>query len=174
MKSRAVFTDIDGVLHPPPRFRGPESVSALAVSTGQQMRLLGLFCWAENLETVLSEVEQRTGEDIPLVIHSTWRKQPWVSLHTLRQALGPLGHRLMAATSPDLEREDSILDLAERAGIEDYLVLDDASSEFSSRVSNLLITNPLRGVSDPAVLNAIKGWAGALCSDSRTLKVPVA
>lgn len=174
MSIRAVFADIDGVMHPPPRLRGPELVAALALASGRQMRSQGLFCWAGHLEAALSEAEHRTGEEFPLVIHSTWRKQPWVSLQVLREALGPLGHRLMTMTSPDLDREDSILDLAERARIEDYLVIDDASAEFSSRIEHLVITNPLRGVNDPAVLSVIRAWAGASCRDSRTLKIPVA
>lgn len=138
------------------------------------MRSKGLFCWSEDLEDAIREAEQRTGDDIALVIHSTWRKQPWVSLQLLREALGPLGHRLVALTSPHLEREDSILDLVQRAGIDDYIVIDDAAREFSPRIQQLVVTNPLCGVSDPAVLSAVQDWVGADCRDSRTFKIPVA
>lgn len=174
MSIRAVFADIDGVLHPPPRLRGPDAVAALALADASQMHRQGLFCWAHHLDAALSAAEASTGEEFVLVIHSTWRKQPWVSLRLLREALGPLGRRLMAMTSPDLDREASILDLAERAGIDDYLVLDDASAEFSAGIQQLVITNPLRGVSDPAVLAAVNGWARASRRDARALKVPVA
>ncbi|MEJ8837689.1 HAD domain-containing protein [Ramlibacter sp. AN1133] len=175
MRFKAVFADIDGVMHRPPNSRGPDSVAAIALASGTQLREQGLFCWTEHLEQALAEADEATGDAIVLVIHSSWRKQPWVSMQMLREALGPLGHRLMAITSPDLEREASIVDLAERAGIDDFIVIDDASAEFSPRIKNLVVTNPLRGVSDPGVLAAVRDWAGAgRARVERALKVPVA
>lgn len=175
MTTKAVSTDVDGVLHSSLAAHGPQAAAQLALASPQQWRERGLFCWAGLLEAVLQEIDAHEGEVVPLIIHSTWRKQPWVSLGAMRAALGPLGHRLMAMTSPDLAREDSIVDLAQRADLDSILVLDDSSAEFSpGRLSNLVITNPLTGVSDPAVLAQLRAWG---CEprrrNTRALSIPV-
>jgi hypothetical protein len=168
----AVFSDIDGVLHSPALLRGLDA-STLAMAGATRMREMGLFCWADQLEAVLQEADAAAGHTVPLILHSTWRKQPWASMRLLRDALGPLGHRLEGMTSPDLDREASILELATRAGFDNFLVLDDASAEFDQGIKNLVITNPLLGVSDPAVLCKIRRLAATVACQSRAFPIPV-
>lgn len=172
MTTRAVFSDVDGVLHSTLMVRGLDQVTRLALSTPDDWRQQGLFCWAQDLEEALREVDVSTGDTVPLVIHSTWRLQPWLTLPMMRKALGPLGHRLMAMTSPDLAREASILDLVQRAGIDEFLVLDDSVREFSpGAIANLLITDPLTGASDPQILQAVRHWSS---SSPRDCALPIA
>jgi hypothetical protein len=151
---RALFSDIDGVLHPPSAIQGL-SMATLALGRADTFARLGLFCWAGILEDLLVQ----TDDDLGLIIHSTWRQQSWVSPQLMRAALGPLGHRFIGMTSPDLQRQASIEDLCQRAGISDRLILDDAGDEFAPGTPGLLVTNPLRGVSDPAIQDRLIEWS---------------
>jgi hypothetical protein len=151
---KALFTDFEGVLHPSTAIRGLD-MATISFGGGAQFAKHGLFRWASLLEEALSE----SSDDICVVVHSSWRKQPWASQRLVRDALGPLGHRFHGMTTVDLPRQASIEDVCRRAGISDYMILDDARAEFRPGTPNLVITNPLLGVSEPAMIKAITSWA---------------
>lgn len=150
---KAIFIDFDGVLHPSTATLGLD-IPVLCFADGNGFRRVGLFCWAHLLEEVLAS----SPDEILLVVHSTWRQQPWATPRLLRELLGPLGHRYQGITAPHLSRQASIEDLCARAGIEDHLILDDARDEFDPDTCRLVITNPLLGISEPAALQAVRSW----------------
>lgn len=152
---KALFSDIDGVFHPSNAIQGLD-MATISFSGGAEYARYGLFRWTKMLEEALAESE----DEIFVIVHSSWRLQPWASARVVRDALGPLGHRFYGMTSPSLlGRQASIDDLCRRAGISDYLILDDARDEFAPRTPNLVVTNPLLGVSEAATLSTVRSWA---------------
>lgn len=148
-----LFIDIDGVLHPSVAILSFD-VATVAMQGGDALKDAGLCCFSQNLEDVLAE----SPYDIRVVVHSSWRTKPWADSRLLRDVLGPLGHRFAGTTPPHMPRHQSILDVCQRAEIDDYLILDDAQDEFPRSASELVVTNPLLGVSDPGTLEAVRGW----------------
>lgn len=120
-----VFLDIDGVLH-------PEDAAEIAVE-GDEWRVSGesLFRWTPLLADLVADHE------VDIVIHSTWRYS--YRLHEL-QAFFPdsLRSKIVGVTRGS-GRYESILDYVERHGIEIFIVLDDAVSEFPADFSNLVV-----------------------------------
>ena len=55
-------------------------------------------------------------------------------------------------------REPSINAMVNQAQIDSFLILDDAYQEFSVLVGNLVVCNPLLGVSDPEVQAKVRDW----------------
>lgn len=161
---KTLFLDFDGVLHPSTVVL---DVDRLALSANPQTTIARheMMRWAALLEDVLSDCQARTGEDYTIAVHSSWRKTSWATNSVLRQALGPLGHRFLGATSAQLERHESILDLCLRCGIDDYLIVDDDRSAFAPDTTNLVVTNPLLGLSDRLCLDQIRAWAERARSD---------
>lgn len=118
-----------------------------------------LLRWAPLLEAVLCECQAQTGEDFTIAVHSSWRKASWATNSVLRQALGPLGHRFLSVTNPQMDRHAAIIDLSERCGIDDFLIVDDDRMAFAPSTPNLLVTNPLYGLSDTGCLDEVRRWA---------------
>lgn len=171
---KALFCDFDGVFHPPTAIVGLD-LALLAIAPGQVIRQRGLFRWCARLESALQDAEDAAGTPVAeadrvlVVVHSNWARQPWITNAVLRDALGPLAHRYAGATDPSLPRQQAIDDFCARVGIDDRLILDDASAEFAPVTRGLVITNPLLGVSDPEVLYKIVTWAsGAGPREQRT------
>lgn len=151
---KALFLDFDGILHPPTAVQGID-ITPLLSGNPKSFHDAGLFIWNDLLEKVLSE----SSEEIGIIVHSSWRKQRWASNELLKSCLGSLAHRFMGSTRPDLPREDSILDLIDRAQIDEYLILDDAVLEFNRLQGNLIVTNPLTGISGECALAEVREWA---------------
>lgn len=161
---KTLFLDFDGVLHPSTAVL---DVDRLALSANPLATIArhDLMRWATLLEDALSDCQTRTLEDYTIAVHSSWRKAAWATNSVLRQALGPLGHRFLCVTNAQLQRHESILDLCERCGIDDYLIVDDDRSAFAPGTGNLVVTNPLLGLSEPHCLQRIKVWAEPTRSD---------
>jgi hypothetical protein len=168
-----VFLDFDGAVHPSTTLQG-KNVALLANSPAA-LRDAGFFVWADDLELMLAEVEAEAdagdGERIRIhvIVHSSWRAQPWFSAPVIREALGALGQRVCGYTRPELPRGEAVEELCDRMEIEDYLVLDDDTAAFVAhpRVQgHLLALNPLRGVREPHVRACLARWATARTAPS--------
>lgn len=150
---KVVFADFDGVFHPSTEIVDKD-LPTLALQGADAIKGTGLFRWTQLLESELGQT------DVMLVVHSTWRRSSW-AISLMRQLLGPLGHRFLSCTRSEISREDSIAEFVERAGVTDFIILDDAHSEFGDLSDHLICTNPLIGLNDPDTLEHIRSWATA-------------
>ncbi len=156
--TRAVFLDIDGVFHPSTAIEGKDPTIPMDVYA----RNNDLLRWTP----VLAELLQGH-EDVMLFVHSNWRTAKNLGATTLRELLGPLGKgRLYQGTTDERirDREPSIKAMVEQAEISDFWILDDAHQEFSDLVGDLVVCNPLLGVSDPEVQLAVRNWLNKTAS----------
>lgn len=147
--SKALFLDFDGVLHEAAKAaelaRGQIPADLIAYSQKQKM-----FCWNFALENLLA-----MHPDVMVFVHSSWRKH--VDNQGMRTLLGPLAHRFMGVSPKESQRHKGIVQLAARAGVHDYRILDDMPSEFSD-CPELIVCEPDLGVSDLRVHNALNLW----------------
>lgn len=155
---KTVFLDFDGVLHPSTVVLDVDRV-ALSMNPLATVAKHKLLRWAPLVERVLAECTEQTGDEFTIAVHSSWRKSGWATNAVLRDALGPLGHRFLGVTNPQMERQASILDLCARCEIEDYLIVDDDRMAFAPGTMNLIVTNPLAGMSDRLCLDELRSWA---------------
>jgi hypothetical protein len=144
---RALFVDIDGVLH-------PTTVDGSA-GTGDVVHTT-LFGWLPVLSRAL-----QPHPDVVIVVHSTWRYTH--DLEELRGVLGALGSRVVGATPRGPRYESILWWLNMNPQFANYRVLDDDPREFPSPApSELILCNPATGVSAPDVLHQLNLWlAGA-------------
>ena len=150
MTTRAVFLDIDGVFHPSTAIEGKDPAIPMDVYAKDH----DLLRWTP----VLAEMLQGH-EDVMLFVHSNWRTA--VSNATLRELLGPLGRGRLFQGVTDVnvrDREPSIKAMVNQAQIDHFLILDDAHKEFTELSDNLVVCNPLMGVSDPEVQAKVRVW----------------
>lgn len=157
-----LFLDFDGPLHPSTTLQGKNV--ALLASSPTGLRAAGFFIWAELLEGVLRQAEAAHpgGLRIHVIVHSSWRAQPWFSTPVIRQALGCLGQRICGFTRSELPRAEAVAELCARMDIEDFLVLDDDVAAFQEHPginSRLVPVSPLHGVRDANVQAALLEWA---------------
>lgn len=134
----------------------------LPVCPMDEVRRLDLFRWCDLLEDALAAGESPGAQPTPIIVHSNWRRCTWATNDFLRSALGRLGHRFAGVTPSDMHRQDSIEHVCSRLGITSRLILDDSPREFLPGTAGLLLTNPLTGVNDPAVLGQVSAWARSL------------
>lgn len=169
---RPLFLDFDGVLHPSTVVLDVDRLALTAnpLATIAKHRMLR---WAPLLEELLCECQAQTGEEYTIAVHSSWRKTNWATNSVLRQALGPLGHRFLGVTNPQLERQASIQDLCQRCGVDDFLIVDDDRSAFAPGTMNLVVTNPLCGLSDRQCLDQIRSWATRASKSEQPFPVAV-
>jgi hypothetical protein len=149
MPLRALFLDIDGVLHPSTAINGIDFANP-AMQTADALRGAGLLCHVQALLDAIAD------SDVLIIVHSSWRDTPWAG-GVLREVLG----RCFAGfTIADLAREASIADTCERFEIADFLIVDDAHGEFETDHirCRLLVTNPLTGL-DTEILARVRAWA---------------
>lgn len=155
---KTLFLDFDGVLHPSTAILDKD-VATLALQGGRELLASGLFQWSHLLEQALRDAE---GDDeIVVVVHSSWRNQPWMSSSLAREVLGPLGHRFAGFLEGREPREPAIVEFVARMDIHDFLILDDSHAEFSALSDKLITTNPLLGVSEPHTLAQISAWCAS-------------
>jgi hypothetical protein len=145
--ARVLFEDFDGVLHP--------TLARDATPWDEALVSTKHFGWVPALEGAL-----RGHPDVRVVVHSTWRYK--YDLEELRGVLGGLACRVIASTRSDLPRYDSIVDwLQQNPWCTDYRILDDDANEFPRPLPReLIVCNPLTGVSAPEVLRALADWLG--------------
>ena len=165
---KVVFADFDGVFHPSTEILDKD-LPTLAMRGSDAVLATGLFRWTSLTEEVLSSAPG--SEDIAIVVHSSWRNMGWADSRLARELLGPLGHRFEGFTQRQIPREQSIRDFVQRAGVEQYVILDDAEREFRSEREHLIVTNPLLGMSDPLALSQLGRWA--MSSQEAKLCIPM-
>ena len=147
---RLISLDFDGVLHP--------SSAILGLSVGSDLEAAALerdlFRWRSALVDLLASPQHA---DVTLAVHSSWRQ--YVDNSTLLRLLGSeLAPRFIGITPRELRRQASIEELAERAGVEHLLVIDDDRDSFDEGYEALLLTDPDTGLSDAAIQRKIAAW----------------
>jgi len=150
--TKVLFLDIDGVLHPSTDVLDFAATGLPLLAYAQSRP--HLLRWAPLLVRSLAETACQ------IVVHSSWRNE--VSDTELRGLFGPCGlaDRMIGSTPRGLTREQGILKVMTLMGLshESILILDDASSEFDLLSARVALCNPLRGLSDGAVLDAVRRW----------------
>ena len=110
-----------------------------------------MFRWLPLLEEVL-----QANEDITLAVHSSWKQ--YLTNQQMHEILGPLASRYIGITSLGTGRYHGIIELVERAQVENYIIIDDATDEFPRNLPELIATDPVVGISDKAVIERISDW----------------
>jgi len=149
--TRAIFLDIDGVLHPTTAIEHFNPLMPLAESMARHQ----LMRWCDDLADLMDG-----HDDVLLFVHSSWRFQ--FENADLRMALGRLGHLYEGITDQEeRNRFPSITQMAARAGLDDYLILDDARDAFPADCAQLVLCNPLLGITEDRVKTAVRTWLQA-------------
>lgn len=155
MTQKVIFLDFDGPLHPSTAIEGIRQPPDEAACLDRN-----LFRWAIHLDILLSKLSNEKRSSILIAAHSSWRKIPGLSQQLIRQLLGPrLAKQYVGMTRPDLPRWESIQEMCARAEFDDILIIDDAKDEFPAGLAQLVVCNPLKGLSDPAIQAQIFNWA---------------
>jgi hypothetical protein len=142
---RAVFFDIDGVLHPTGIAYEDEAGGIYCDPEDQR------FIWAAVLVELLEP-----HPDVVLVCHSTWRHR--LSLRSLRAILpSELAERLIGVTDLYVGSEESIQAYVAQHGIaaDAYVIIDDERGAFSAGMPQLVHVNSRTGISTPKARAAI-------------------
>lgn len=137
MKTRILFLDFDGVLHP----------AAFEPGTPQEH-----FCWLPHLERLLEP-----HIDVRVIVHSTWRYDHRDD--ELSALLGRLAPRF-SGTTPRGPRDQAIgyvLQANKHRELE-YLVLDDDGKSFVGSGLKLLELDPNWGISELSAQTALRTW----------------
>lgn len=167
VSNKVLFLDFDGPLHPSTAIEGIRRPP-----DAQTCKERELFRWARHLEEILATLSDEQRAEILIAAHSSWRKIDGLSQGLIRDSLGPvLSEMYVGMTRPDLNRWDSIQDMCDRFEIDDFLIIDDATKEFPENLPQLVICNPLKGLSDLAVQERITAWATTE-SSSHKMKRP--
>lgn len=148
-----LFLDFDGVLHPHDAHFALADVKVPIAD----LQAAGLFVHCQLLADLL-----RPHPNFGLVVHSTWRKTH--DLQALRNLLGPVGDRVVAATAVDLEREASVLDFMRKRRLrpEQVLILDDAPAEFGVLQARVVACDSFKGLSDASTQRSLLAALGSL------------
>lgn len=148
---RGLFIDLDGVAHPVTDIADLQRRNVSGPELDAIARERNLFRWLPVLTAALED-----HPDVVIAVHSSWRKI--ASNSQLRDFLGPLAERFIGITDVASARHQGIVDLAARAGINDYKIIDDAVDEFPGGCAELVATDPLLGLSQPGVLDGLSSW----------------
>ena len=136
--------DFDGCLHP---------VTHGATLDGPALSTVH-FGWLPLLGRAL-----QSHDDVVVVVHSTWRYE--YRIDELREVLGVVGRRVVAATPPGPRYESIKWWLHTNPSFRDYRILDDDPREFGDPLPpELILCDPSTGVSAPEVLAALSEWLG--------------
>lgn len=149
---RAVFLDFDGVVHPVSAIADWRTLNVHGADISHLIQKRDLFRWLPVLANALDD-----HPDVLLVIHSGWRS---VADNTkMREILGSsLSERFIGVTSLQLHRHEGIQDFVQRSGMEQYLIIDDATGEFPKGFERLLPTDPELGLSELNVADRLRDW----------------
>lgn len=131
---RLLSLDFDGCLHPAPLV-GAEH-----------------FVWLPVLEQLLTP-----HPDVSVLVHSTWRYDH--SDSELRSLLGRLGDRFVGAAPRGPRYESVRWVVGQNKQIRSWLLIDDDPREFPTPApADVLLCDPLTGVSAPAVQSRLRDW----------------
>lgn len=158
---RGVFLDLDGVGHPVSAIEDWRELNVHGADLPTLIAKRDLFRWLPILAEAL-----RDHEDVVIFVHSGWRSV--ADNLRMRQILGDLGDRYMGITPLDLGRYAGIRDVAQRAGLDQFLIIDDAKHEFPAECPELLLTDPELGLSEVAVQERLRGWLEATAPTDST------
>lgn len=135
MRTRILFLDADGVLHPSPPHSG-----------------LTRLCWLPQLAEML-----RPHDDIGVVLHSSWRFDMPATF--LSQLFGELGEQYLGVTRGEGRYESVLNWLREHPEVSSHLILDDMPAQFPTPVPAQLVVCPGReGLTHPDVQRALRDW----------------
>jgi len=148
---RGIFLDFDGVTHPVSAIADWRTLNVHGADIAHLIQKRDLFRWLPILGSALE-----AHPDVLLVVHSGWRSV--ADNVRMREILGPLADRYIGVTSLEMDRHQGIQELAQRSGMDHYLVIDDASQEFPTEFPHLLVTDPEVGLSDGAVVKRLHVW----------------
>lgn len=147
---RACFLDFDGPLHPVSLI-ADRRLNASSADLPHLVKSRNLFRW---LPILVRELDEH--EDVLIVVHSGWRGLATNS--QLQEFLGPLASRFIGITSTETNRYQGILDFVQRAGMDQYCIIDDATHEFPEGLPELIPTDPELGLSERAPCIALRDW----------------
>lgn len=156
---RGIFLDFDGVTHPVSSIADWRSLNLHGGDLPHLIQKRSLFRWLPLLEKSLDE-----HPDVVLVVHSAWRSV--ANNSSLRDILGALSDRFIGVTSLEMGRYDGILDLAQRSGMDQYLIIDDATHEFPVDCEQLLAPDPETGLSDGKIGQKLRDWLDSTAPQS--------
>lgn len=151
--STAIFLDFDGVLHPAPAIIGLQNHISR-----NDIEKRGLFRWVAHLEKAIADTPNDIKSDLCIAVHSSWRQLANIDQQLIKEHLGSLMHYYVGMTNPELPRWESIKEMVSRAGFDSFIVIDDAVQEFPHELEELVVCNPLRGISDEQVMGRIQSW----------------
>lgn len=151
-----LFLDFDGVLHPD---------DAYLEKGGPVLRAEGsLFMWAPFLADLLA-----THTHVKIVLSTSWvkhlgfsRTRRYLPLLLRERVIGATWHSDMAGPDGFFDwdqatRYQQITRYVLRAQLENWIALDDDDEGWSeSAASHLILTDPARGVADPATVAALR------------------
>lgn len=147
-QSRALFLDFDGVLHPPEAIQG-----ARPPLTANQIRkgFPGTFQHLPTLRDLLHK-----HDDVAIVVSSSWRL--FLSDAELIDLLAPISTWFAGSLSRYKGKHEAICDWLEHHQVNDSAVLDDVAQFFPEGSKSLILCDPRRGLSDPAVQRQLWEW----------------
>lgn len=136
--SRLLSIDFDGVAHP--------------TGAGTTTIKTTLFGWLPDLHRVLAP-----HPDVRVLVHSSWLFT--YTPDELQMMLGPLEQRFVGA-APRGPRYESVLRwLHYHPTYTSFRILDDDRTEFPDPPpAELILCDPLQGVSDPRVQAELRAW----------------
>lgn len=151
-----IFLDFDGVAHSSRAILGlTQGISKQAITSRK------LFRWIKHLEEIVEAAPQSFKDGLCIAAHSSWRNLKNLDQNLIRENLGSLAPYYVGMTNPELKRWPSIQDMCERAQFDSFIVLDDSYKEFPESLEQLIVCNPLEGLSDPQVTQKIGQWMSA-------------
>lgn len=146
----AVFLDFDGVTHPSEAILGlNQSITQHAIDSR------GLFRWVKHLEELIEAAPQSLKDELFIAAHSSWRMLQNLDQSLVRNGLGKLAPYYVGMTDPSMDRWNSIQDMRDRGQFDNIIILDDSYKEFPEKLEQLIICNPMKGLSDPDVIKKI-------------------
>lgn len=148
-RSRAIFLDFDGVLHPPRAIAG-----AKPPLTPQQV----MQGWPKTFQhlPVLAEILQGH-QDIVVVVSSSWRM--YLTDVQLGELLEPIRAWYAGSIgSAYIGRDVAIINWLNFNGISDFVVLDDVQRFFPGEWPSLILCESSTGISDIHVQSRLRAW----------------
>ena len=154
-RTRVLFLDFDGVLHPPKAIAG-----ARPPLTPAQI----LAGWPQTFQHLPLLAQLLQGHaDVSVVVSSSWRL--FLNEQELAELLSPIKDWYVGALHPRVtQRDEAIMQWLSEHQIADYVVLDDVPKFFAgypSQWPNLMVCNPALGLAEPKIRDQLSAWLHA-------------